>query len=174
MVFCPAIFSVVICSRMILHFWLGDGFGPAIVVMMILAAGALLSSYAYFCSFVLNAYGVIKIPNTVGIITFLANIGLGVFFAFFFKMGLPGLAIGALLVALAESFFFIPIFTCHILKTDVKRYYLEFFCSYVFDAYLFWVGAYFSGGSSFFIKIFGFVCPWINFLCLAYFSFCLY
>ena len=126
-VFWPIMFSVAISSRMILHWWVGDGFGPAIVVMIILVASALLSSYGYLCSVVTSAYGEIKIPTIVGIISSVASVGLGVFLAFFFKMGLPGMAIGALLVTLLGSFLFNPIYTCHILKADVKKYYLESF-----------------------------------------------
>jgi O-antigen/teichoic acid export membrane protein len=126
-VLCPIIFSVAVSSKMILHWWVGEGFGPAISVMMILAVSALLSSFSYLCTVVTNAYGKIQWPTFVGIISAVASIGLGAFLAFFFKMGLPGLAIGSLLVTFAGSFLFSPIFTCHILKTDVRKYLMESF-----------------------------------------------
>ena len=126
-VFCPLIFSVAVCSRMILHWWVGDGFNSAIVVMMILSAGTLLGSFGFLSSVVTSAYGEIKIPTIVGIVSAFLSIGLGVVFAFFFKMGLPGLAMGGLLITLGGAFCFSPIYACHILKADVKKYYKESF-----------------------------------------------
>ena len=70
----------------------------------------------------LNAYGVIKVPTLAGIAAGIAMIGLGTFLAVFFKMGLPGMAVGDLLMTLTWSFILAPIFTCHVLKADVRQY----------------------------------------------------
>ncbi|MBI4432530.1 MAG: oligosaccharide flippase family protein [Candidatus Omnitrophica bacterium] len=151
----------IVMARQVIHFWVGDGFEPAPQILAILTAPLLTAIPFAVCGCLVNAYGRVKIPSLVSMVTAFLGVVLGVILGRYFSQGLLGIAIGSSIASLISSTIFLPVYTCRVAGIPLFRYLANSFLKP-----LVWSGAVMGLGALFFYdSLLGMI--FIPFLCYA-------
>ncbi|MBF0485070.1 MAG: oligosaccharide flippase family protein [Candidatus Omnitrophica bacterium] len=121
----PLSYLMIHFSKDFIHLWVGAEFEQAPLIMSILVAAVALSMFTYFCSIIIGAYGMIRIPTLVGLGLAIANLGLGMLLGLVFKWGIEGIAVAALLISIIGSMIFLPTYTCRIAGISLWKFWRE-------------------------------------------------
>ncbi len=110
----PIGFTLVLFSRDLIFFWVGEEFLLSAQLMPIFLIGTLIATPFSICGCITTAYGKVQVPALVNLGVASCSLILGVFLGYILDLRLLGIASSTFLMLILGSAVFLPYYACKI------------------------------------------------------------
>ena len=121
----PACLFLILYARPLIRAWVGPELLPAGDLMSLFSLSLFVGIPFSLAGCLTNAYGKIKLPSLVNVVSGVLNVVLVVLFGRVFDWKLTGVALASLVSSAFVSWVFLPFYACHVSGLSIKRYWLE-------------------------------------------------
>lgn len=121
----PVALLLMVFAKPIFQAWLGPDFASAAEIMPLFLVASILSVPTSICNCVNNAFGKIRIPAWITLVSSIISISLGILLGFNLGYGLPGIAIAAIILNSITFAVCMPIYSCKLAGIPSREYFTE-------------------------------------------------
>ncbi|GAA4020940.1 oligosaccharide flippase family protein [Actimicrobium antarcticum] len=121
----PMGYVLMIFSTLIIQKWMGPDFQSSADVMPLFMGAIIASMPLAICSGINNAYGKIKLPALISLVSSTLNVILGLTLGFGLGMGIKGVALSALLINFVTYTIFMPAYACRYIEVSKLAYWMQ-------------------------------------------------
>lgn len=125
LVILPICLCLIFISKTLIVAWVGKDFLEAGAVMPLFLLTIVFSVPAGVCNAINNAWGAIKIPAIVTLVSAIVNILIASYLTFYLKWGVQGIAISQAIISFLVFFIFMPLYACCLTQIKIREYWHE-------------------------------------------------